>query len=72
MSDPELRETMGRKGRAHVVDNSSLDSMTDGYTDLVESLYEQNKTAPRPGVISSSIATWAGSVMPSNAMNPSS
>ena len=72
MSDPELREAMGRKGRAHVIDNSSLDSMTDGYTELVESLYDQNKSARRPGVISSSIATWAGSVIPSNAMNPSS
>jgi len=38
LKDSELRDEMGRKGRAHVVDNSSLDSMTAGYTDLVESL----------------------------------
>ena len=72
LSDSELRDTMGRKGRAHVVDNSSLDSMTDGYTELVESLYRNNKTARRPGVVSSSIATWAGSVLPSPTMKPTS
>ena len=72
LSDSELRDTMGRKGRAHVVDNSSLDSMTDGYTELVESLYRNNKTARRPGVVSSSITTWAGSVLPSPTMKPTS
>lgn len=72
LSNPELRNEMGRKGRAHVVDNSSLDSMTDGYTELVESLYQKNKTARRPGVVGSSIATWAGSIIPSPTMNPSS
>lgn len=69
MSNSELRETMGRKGRSHVVDNSSLDSMTAGYTELVESLYNKNKTARRPGVISTSIANWAGSVVPTRPMN---
>ena len=71
LSDSELRETMGRKGRAHVVDNSSLDSMTDGYTDLVELLYRQKKTNSKRSTISGSIATWAGSVFSSSPANSS-
>ncbi|QEG21669.1 glycosyltransferase [Mariniblastus fucicola] len=69
LTDPDLREQMGRKGRAHVVDNSSLDSMTDGYTELIESLYRQKKSTCRRSSFSNSIATWAGSVFPVTSAN---
>jgi glycosyltransferase involved in cell wall biosynthesis len=58
----ELRETMGRKGRAHVVDNSSLDSMTDGYTELVESLFDQKRGKRKRQSDSGSISGLTDSV----------
>ena len=53
LSDAPLREQMGRTGRAHVVDNSSLDSMTAGYTELVESIHRfksTDETADNPEI----------------------
>ena len=35
----ELRQSMGKAGREHVLNGSSLDSMTEGYTQLIESLH---------------------------------
>lgn len=69
LGDDDLRETMGRKGRAHVVDNSSLEAMTDGYTELVESLYRQKKTGKRRTPTSSLLGSWTGATFthaPSN------
>ena len=70
LQNSELRETMGRQGRAHVVDNSSLDSMTNGYTELIESLYRQKHVERNTSSISGSIATWAGAVFNSKPANP--
>lgn len=61
LTNEELREKMGRKGRAHVVDNSSLDSMTDGYTELVESIFDQKAGSRKRQSNSGSIFGWAGS-----------
>ena len=39
LQDDTLRKQMGRQGRRHVVEYGSLQTMTDGYTDLVETLF---------------------------------
>ncbi len=39
LGDKDLREELGRNGREHIVVNSSLDSMTEGYSSLVEEIY---------------------------------
>ncbi len=39
LSDKDLRQKMGAAGRAHVIEHSSLDSMTTGYMELVESIF---------------------------------
>jgi hypothetical protein len=72
LKDAELRDQMGRKGRAHVVDNSSLDAMTTGYTELIESLYRDKKAAGQHGRqrSSGSIFEWAGSVLQSRSERP--
>jgi len=64
LSDANLREEMGRQGRAHVVDNSSLDSMTTGYTELVESIYRIKsckETQDNPGGALGKWSSWSGS-----------
>ena len=69
LKDDDLRESMGRKGRSHVVDNSSLDAMTDGYTELVESLNRQKRTGKRTAPTSSLLGSWTGATFshtPSN------
>ena len=71
LGDESLRQSMGRKGRAHVVDNSSLDAMTEGYTALIESLYGQKKGRRNRSGTASSLFTWAGSVLPSKPQEPS-
>lgn len=40
LTNAPLREKMGDSGREHVIQNSSLDSMTDGYMELIESIFE--------------------------------
>lgn len=40
LTNAPLREKMGASGREHVIQNSSLDSMTDGYMELIESIFE--------------------------------
>lgn len=39
LSDKSLRQKMGAAGRDHVIEHSSLDSMTTGYMELVESIF---------------------------------
>ncbi|MEM9410734.1 MAG: glycosyltransferase [Planctomycetota bacterium] len=39
LGDSELRQIMGENSRAHVLNYSSLDSMTLGYTELIEKLH---------------------------------
>lgn len=39
LSDAALRQKMGSAGRHHVIENSSLDSMTTGYMELIESIF---------------------------------
>ena len=38
LADPKTQSSMGKLAREHVVENSSLDSMTEGYMRLVEEL----------------------------------
>ena len=38
LDDPDLRHRLGELGRKHIVENSSLESMTEGYMSLVEEL----------------------------------
>lgn len=45
LSDENLRRSMGSDGRSHVIQNSSLDSMTDGYTDLIHSVFASKTNA---------------------------
>ena len=39
LSDEKLRQQMGSAGRDHVIKHSSLDSMTTGYMELIESVF---------------------------------
>ena len=39
LSDKSLRQKMGAAGRDHVIEHSSLDRMTTGYMELVESIF---------------------------------
>ncbi|HBJ37043.1 MAG TPA: glycosyl transferase family 1 [Planctomycetaceae bacterium] len=41
LGDPPLRRRLGENGRDIVLQTGSLDSMVDGYTRLIEMLYEQ-------------------------------
>ena len=41
MSDRQLRSKFGERGRRHVLQYGSLESMTDGYTELVEELFQR-------------------------------
>jgi glycosyltransferase involved in cell wall biosynthesis len=43
LSDLVRGEKMGAVGRQHVIENSSLEKMTLGYTELVEQLFAQSK-----------------------------
>lgn len=43
LTNRELSDRMGQHGRSLVVQNCSLQSMTDGYTELVETVYRQKK-----------------------------
>ncbi len=46
LGDKTLAQTLGANGREHIVANSSLDSMTEGYASLVESLYARKTNRP--------------------------
>ncbi len=59
LTDEALREEFGRQGRAHVVDNSSLDSMTTGYTELVESIYRIKQNEDSGNNPLSTLARWS-------------
>jgi glycosyltransferase involved in cell wall biosynthesis len=39
LADKSTRDRLGQAGRAHIVANSSLQSMTDGYTHLIETTF---------------------------------
>lgn len=41
LQQPGLRRRLGEQGRSHVVQNSSLAAMTEGYTGLIERLHAQ-------------------------------
>jgi len=41
LQSPELAKSMGEQGREHVINYSSLDSMTESYVDLIEGLYHR-------------------------------
>ncbi len=43
LGDPDLRAAMGRTAREFVCHSSSLETMTDGYTTLIESLFRQKR-----------------------------
>jgi glycosyltransferase involved in cell wall biosynthesis len=44
--DSEMRQSMGQAGRSHIVSNSSLDSMTEGYMELIEEIYSRKFGQP--------------------------
>lgn len=44
LGNPDLRAAMGRAAREHVCHSSSLETMTDGYTTLIESLFRQKRS----------------------------
>lgn len=46
LGDKALAERLGRQGREHIVANSSLDSMTQGYASLVENLFARKTNRP--------------------------
>ena len=46
LGDSELRDTLGKQGRQHIIENSSIDVMTDGYTTLIEDLFYQKREQP--------------------------
>ena len=46
LGDKTLAQTLGRQGREHIVANSSLDSMTEGYASLVENIYARKTNQP--------------------------
>ncbi len=41
LCDSNLGQQLGKCGREHIVANSSLDSMTEGYTSLVENIFDR-------------------------------
>ena len=48
LTDDSLRNEMGAAGRAHVIEHSSLDSMTNGYVELIESIFRSKaQDSPR-------------------------
>ena len=63
LGDRELREKLGAQGRQHIVKNSSLDSMTEGYTALIEELFYKKRAHPIAsgnGFVSWNFATSSG------------
>ena len=56
LSDPGLGKRLGRQGRQHVIENSSLDRMTEGYTTLVEDVFFQKRE--QPSSAENGIVTW--------------
>ena len=60
LNDSQLADQLGVAGRQHVISNSSLSSMTEGYMELVESVFRgkgadflpvsQSTPAPFPAV----------------------
>lgn len=49
LTNRELSDSMGQHGRNLVVQDCSLQSMTDGYTNLVETIYHQKKSTALQG-----------------------
>jgi len=68
LSNPKLAADMGKAGRDHVVAQSSLDSMTDGYTELVERLFDEKMSE---GGKSSNFATPPAQQQPISESRPS-
>ena len=56
LNEPALQKRLGARGRKHVIENSSLASMTEGYTALVEDLYSR-KTRVRNSLPAGCV-TW--------------
>ena len=46
LGDKTLAQTLGQQGREHIVANSSLESMTEGYASLIESIYARKTNQP--------------------------
>ena len=49
LNDPELAAELGAEGRHHVIANSSLNSMTEGYMELIESVFRGKGADFLPG-----------------------
>jgi glycosyltransferase involved in cell wall biosynthesis len=62
LSNQELRDTLGQQGRDHIIKYSSLQSMTDGYVELVESIFCSKQEAAKSTVFApSNLMPWASS-----------
>ena len=46
LGDQSLAQQLGQQGREHIVANSSLESMTEGYASLVEDLFARKTNRP--------------------------
>jgi len=68
INDSEMQQQMGLAARQHVIANGSLESMTNGYMELVEKIYSQKRgTKGGQHVNSATIAT----TLPQNAATTS-
>ena len=57
LNDDDLCQQLGINGRQHVIANGSLDSMTNGYVELIEKIYSQKNS--RIAAQSNVVATGA-------------
>lgn len=46
LGDPAKAQHMGRSGREHVLEHASLESMVEGYTTLIEEVYDRKAGSP--------------------------
>ncbi len=46
LGDRKLRQQFGQQGRQHIIENSSITRMTEGYTTLIEDLFYQKRQQP--------------------------
>ena len=66
INDSDLRQQMGSAAREHVVTNGSLESMTDGYMELVEKIFNRKKGR------ATRVSNPAAATLPTNAASTGS
>ena len=65
LTDQNLAQNMGTSGREHIIANSSLDSMTQGYAQLIEQLFASNGS-PNLQTVDGSIELSSKSASPNS------